>query len=560
MVIQHNMLSMNASRNLGISLKNLSKATEKLSSGYKINRAGDDAARLAISEKMRGQIRGLNQAVGNSEDSISLIQTAEGAMQQSHEILQRMRSLAVQSANDTNTSDDRTHIQEEIKELAKELDRVANTTEYNTKTLTDGSYSSQNGKDDIKTSIQEYLKGSWISDSLTRIKDGTGLDVEGPINLKVEFKDGLGTTVAQMAATAGGKDFTLTINNDYIKDKTINDFVGNSGLEAGGILYDRLITHEMTHSVMMHNCSSSVLASLNGGYLWFVEGLAEAVQGNDRLSVQSLQGIKDNMNSTAADAVYKQGYLAVSWMSNNVQNGTFDGFMKALKTDGSTFDALVKQYYGENTGSDLFNKIKNSAINDTASFVNAAQITLGDGKQDALGDWDADAEDIVLNGGSAETIKSSEESVSIKGDTWNITWEGIKTSKEGLHLQVGANSGQEVMLSIGDIRTQSLFGLEELDVESQEKASGCITRVDNAIQKISGFRAELGAMQNRLESTISNLSISSENLTSAESGIRDTDMAKEMTNYTKDNILSQAGQAILSQANNSMQGVLSLLR
>ena len=558
MIIQHNMSAMNANRNLGISTKSLSKSTEKLSSGYKINRAGDDAARLAISEKMRGQIRGLNQAVSNSEDGISLIQTAEGAMQESHSILQRMRHLAVQSANDTNTSDDRVHIQAEISELTKELDRVANTTEFNTKKLTDGSFYSGSGNKDIKTSLQEYLKGSWISDALTRVKDGTGLDLTGPINLTVKFKTGLGSAVAQMGSSAGGKDFTLEINEDLIKDKTVSDFVGNSGLESGGILFDRLITHEMTHAVMRHNSSASV----SGGIpLWFTEGLAESVQGNDRLSAQTEAAVVANMNSTDPDAEYKKGYLAVSWMQNNVTSGTFDNFMNSLKTSGETFDNLVKTYYGPDTAADLFNNIKTAALTDTSSFLSQAKITLGDGKQDALGDWDATAEDMILNSGSAETIKSSKESLTINSNTWNITWDGIvNTSNEGVHLQVGANTGQEVKLSIGDIRTQSLFGLDELDVKSHDKASSAITRLDKAIQKVSGFRSQLGAMQNRLESTISNLSISFENLTSSESSIRDTDMAKEMANFTKNNILSQAGQSILSQANNSTQGVLSLLR
>lgn len=559
MIIQHNLSSMNTNRNLGVVNRRLAKSTEKLSSGYRINRAGDDAAGLAISEKMRGQIRGLDRAVNNSEDGISMIQTAEGAMQESQNILQRMRELSVQSANDINTNDDRQHIQEEIDQLTMELDRIANTTEFNTKKLTNGDYSASSGDKDLKTQIQEYLKGTWLQDSLTRIKDATGMEITSKINLTVQFQTGLGSTVAQMGATAGGSDFTLTINEDFLTGKSINDFKGNSGLEAGGILFDRLITHEMTHSVMMHNCSSSVLSDLNSGAMWFVEGLAEAVQGNDRFSADTTDAVVDNMNAAGSEAIYKQGYLAVSWMANNISTGTFSDFMNSLDTDGASFDSLVNYYYGDATSADLFNRIKGLCLSDTNSFLDQAHITLGDGLDDALGDWDADAKAMIANGGAAEEIANKSENVTLDDDVWNIKWEGIDTSKDGLRVQLGANAGQEVLISVGDLRTQNLFGFDKLDVTTHDKASSSITRVDNAIQKVSGFRAKLGAMQNRLESAVSSLSVSSENLTSSESRIRDTDMADEMTAYTKNNILQQAAQSMLSQANSQNQGVLSLL-
>ena len=417
MVVQHNMTSMNANRNLGVSSSNLAKSTEKLSSGYKINRAGDNAAGLAISEKMRGQIRGLDQASSNAEDGISLIQTAEGALTETHSIIQRMRELAVQSASDTNTDDDRTQIQNEIDQLTQEVDRIANTTEFNTKKLLNG---------DRKGAVSQ--------------KDGTN-KIEGTfVNSLVNVK----TSLSDMKAIRD----TDVIRIEFTKDVT------------------------------------SVIAS-------------------DGVVVKSL-------------------------------HGTADG------TDLSYSKMMISE-------------------NGNIKFQSNATMKVSDGKY------------IVSEEGTEYSFAVSGWENIKAGDVITITLgEAVATTpaatgKDALRLQIGANAGQEVALGINSMKTQDLDIADKttgkgLDVSTQNGASMAVEAYDMAIQKVSTERAKMGAMQNRLEHTISNLDTSAENLQSAESSLRDTDMAEEMTRYSKNNILMQAGQSMLAQANQSNQGVLSLLQ
>ena len=434
MVVQHNISAMNANRNLGITLGSLSKSTEKLSSGYKINRAGDNAAGLAISEKMRGQIRGLDQASTNAQDGISLIQTAEGALQESQNIIQRMRELAVQSASDTNTDDDREQIQQEIEQLTNEVDRIANTSEFNTKKLLDGS---QAGSKSFKV--------------------GTA-GVEGT------FTNGVVTAVAIKDSVAKTVAVDDIIRIEFTKD--------GSNAETLGTGYN--------------------IATLNGTSVSYTAGTI---------------------------TIGKAGYAAAA---------------SSLKTKDTSYNTAANK----------------TSI--TISISNYKNIKAGDV--------------ITINLQKAELTSPQ------------------KTGKEALRLQIGANGGQEMEVSIASMKAKDLgitqtsnirtltnssdttvtksntayFG-NALDVTSQSGASLAIEAYDNAIQKVSKERAKLGAIQNRLEHTINNLDTSSENLQSAESGIRDTDMASEMTQYSKNSILQQAGQSMLAQANQSTQGVLSLL-
>ena len=414
MVVQHNMTSMNANRNLGISSSNLAKSTEKLSSGYKINRAGDNAAGLAISEKMRGQIRGLDQASSNAEDGISLIQTAEGALTETHSIIQRMRELAVQSSSDTNTDDDRTQIQNEIDQLTQEVDRIANTTEFNTKKLLNGD-----------------RKGAVSSKAGTGKAEGTfaGADVK------------LNTTDTK---------YSMVGVTDVIRIEVTADFTGAD--------------------------------------------VASAKKGTN-YKVTSLYGTAEKVNlSTNA------GKITIS--------------------SGAVFSKLDKKEAIASGGDEI-----------TVGITNINKLKAGDV--------------ITISLGSA------------------VQTESAATGKDALRLQVGANAGQEVALGINDMGTDALKisnAGKALDVTNQNGASLAIEAYDMAIQKVSTERAKMGAVQNRLEHTISNLDTSAENLQSAESSLRDTDMAEEMTKYSKNNILMQAGQSMLAQANQSNQGVLSLLQ
>ena len=383
MIINHNLGAMNANRNMNINAGAANKSMEKLSSGLRINKAGDDAAGLAISEKMRGQIRGLDQASANAQDAISMVQTGEGALSETTSILQRMRELSVQSSNDTNTTDDRNAVQKEMNQLANEVDRIANTTEFNTQKLLDGS------------------------------KQGLSDAVDGTVNAQNNSKiTGFAATAASAVAldTSG----TITITRTSSAAVAVGDF-------------------------------------------------------------------------TIADP-----------------NGT-----------GASLSAttIITGFGSDLTTTDLLGMAVGESVTISVKAAQAA---------------------------NTDTTKA-------------------------ISAQIGANSGQNIYIGIDsmkatDIGIRDATTGEALDVSTSTKATAAITSIDNAIKTVSGERAKLGAFSNRLEHTINNLGTSSENLTSAESRIRDVDMAKEMSTFSKNNILSQAAQAMLAQANQQPQQVLQLLR
>ncbi len=415
MFVQHNMSAMNANRNLGVSTGALSKSTEKLSSGYRINRAGDDAAGLAISEKMRGQVRGLERASTNSQDGISLIQTAEGALTETHSILQRMRELAVQAASDTNTDDDREQIQNEINQLTNEVDRIATTTEFNTKKLLDGS-----------------VKGA------VSAKEGS-TSVEGT------FANG------KVTAAIATENMSLAGFTDVIRIEIVRD------LTTGGVLSG-----------------------------------AETATSETNYTIKTLMGQSENVIISEGGTIYLKGFSAF-------------GTTNTTLTSENATTVKVDQY----------DKLKAGDV-------------------------------ITITIGEMTPTQIAEE------------------GKESVRLQVGANAGQEVALGVNSMKADDLKIVDEkgnaFNITEQKTASLAISAYDMAIRRVSTERAKLGAIQNRLEHTIANLDTSAENLQAAESRIRDTDMAKEMTTYTKQNILMQAGQSMLAQANQSTQGVLSLLQ
>jgi flagellin len=401
MIINHNMGAMNANRQMGINQANSGKSMEKLSSGLRINRAGDDAAGLAISEKMRGQIRGLDQASANAQDSISLIQTAEGALNETHSILQRMRELSVQSSNDTNTDSDRKEIQAEIKQLNTEIDRIGNTTEFNTKKLLDGS----------AKGVTELVKG------------------------------------------------TATVNN-------------NSG-----------VTITPTNLDAFNTAAGTVATATK------VDGAYMLVRTGDAATV---------------------GFDVADY--------------KVIGPDGSEL-----------------------TLGGTGVTVADTSITFG---------TDMAAAALALTTGSLDAGMKVGESITVVLGKQEAASSDLDGS---IMTQIGANAGQTAFISISDMRAEAL-GTKTLDVSTKFGAATAIETVNNAIQKVSSQRSSLGAMQNRLEHTINNLGTSSENLTSAESRIRDVNMAKEMSTFSKNNILSQAAQAMLAQANQQPQQVLQLLR
>lgn len=400
MRINNNLMAMNTHRQLGINNGAGAKSIEKLSSGYRINRAGDDAAGLAISEKMRGQIRGLDQASRNSQDTISLIQTAEGALNESHAILQRMRELSVQSSNDTNTDSDRKALQNEVKQLVGELDRIGNTTEFNTKKLLEGS----------AKGVTEAVDGAM------RVNNNSAVTL---------------TTTAADTVLAG----TTLVDGAYMLIR-----VGGAATASATAITDtdwKLVGPDGTATTL---------------------------------------GVTGLHITAATNAI---------------------SFTASITTAGATVSSDKN-----------LNTLK---VGDSITFVFS---------------------------------KSEAASSSLGGSIMG---------------QIGANAGQTAFISMSDMRAEAL-GVDKVDISTKFGAQVAIETVQGGLEKVSAQRSALGAMQNRLEHTIKNLDTASENLQASESRIRDVDMAKEMMNFTKNNILTQAAQAMLAQANQAPQGVLQLLR
>jgi len=414
MIVNHNVPALNTYNRLASNNQATSKSLEKLSSGLRINRAGDDAAGLAISEKMRGQIRGLDMASKNAQDSISMIQTAEGALTETHSILQRMRELAVQSGNDTNTDLDRKQLQLEITASITEIDRIGNTTEFNTKKLIDGS------------------------------------------------------AVGVAAAVSG----SIRVNN-------------NSAL-----VIDPLITSGLASAMVEMGTGAS--SAGDGAYM-----IVRTAAANGAGAV----------TFTAADwTVVGPGATQMT-----VGSAAASGLISV------TSDGIV---------------VGSALIGSAAAAINSLNATNISSK--------------VAVGQSVTFVFSKFQSAT------NNLGNSVMT-------QIGANAGQTAFISMGDMRTAAL-GIDKIDISTKFGAQTAIETVQNAMDRVSTQRANIGAIQNRLEHTVNNLTSASENITAAESRIRDVDMAKEMMSFQKNNILNQAATAMLAQANQQPQGVLQLLR
>ena len=414
MVVQHNMQAANANRMLNVTTSAQSKSTEKLSSGYKINRAADDAAGLTISEKMRKQIKGLDRASTNAQDGVSAVQTAEGALTEVHSMLQRMNELAVQSANGTNSATDRKAIQDEVDQLTTEIDRVSETTKFNETYLLKGDSKTSDKANFMKSDYNFAANTLYLEGSTTAL----GVDADGKAALKKALNEGK-KVYTQPYSDADNKQ---TADNIATKGK------------------------QYAYVTKLYDADGNVVS-------------ADEIKNKKKADGTA---IKDNLYTSDAG-----------------KTGNDNGTNMAI------------------------------AIDDAAAFT----------------------QEYEVNG------------------------------KLSFNLHVGADSDSNNKISVDiDSMDSKGIGVKNLKVDTEDDATAAIDRISEAISKVSSQRSSLGAVQNRLEHTINNLDNVSENTTSAESRIRDTDMAKEMVNYSKNNILAQAGQSMLAQANQSNQGVLSLLQ
>ena len=484
MVVQHNMQAANANRMLNVTTSAQSKSTEKLSSGYRINRAADDAAGLTISEKMRKQIRGLDQASTNAQDGVSSVQTAEGALTEVHSMLQRMNELATQAANGTNSKDsDRQAIQDEIDQLTTEIDRVSETTKFNETYLLKGDKGAT--KNVYMTGHDAGLKGT--------LTDGAKSATFVMDDLKAGDK-----------VTIGGKEYSIGSTTADVKAEIKEPAAnGTTSVTIDGNTYD-IIKAAGGTTVCKGGTTTALTAADLGG------------TGKANATVNDLQGlVKDGSKVTISGKEYT-------------------AMTDAKKADGTA-------------GTDGVDDDDSSVISKSvAEDKIAAELTSANN----IGTVDhaATVAKTAANGKTTYTITKGYATVA---DTLSFN----------LHVGADADMTNKINVSIDSMDSASL-GIKGLNIkdDSGNAATYAVDAISDAISKVSSQRSALGAVQNRLEHTINNLDNVVENTTTAESRIRDTDMASEMVNYSKNNILAQAGQSMLAQANQSTQGVLSLLQ
>ena len=682
MRIQYNAAAMNTYRNMNMVWKQQSALSERLSSGYAINGAADNAAGLKISEKMRGQIRGLNQASKNAQDGISLLQTADGALNEVHSMLQRIRELSVQAASDTNVTADRTALQEEVDGLLKEIDRIGETTEFNTRKLFDGSLSvsasqvgsssyyqlveqTGNGTDNNMnvffveqdytaiqttsgtatmagyTALKEALKNSIVPQAVNTIVDtyqnafGYLKDSSIGIGLELYSKSSsnvlASASVTLVSTSTGlyGAQYMLSIN----LAKLDMDTEGNL-TEDGRTELEATVLHEMIHAFMYEATTNGALGIVDKKSdtsvkypNWFMEGMAQTLSGgysNSNDWVNIALGITTSTSETAIQTILNQsknkitntvsgngsygtGYLACMYLGMlasgkeiNVANVTgsniADGLDYILSSliDGSSLNDVISSISSGTYTSvaDFQSKFGDSA---SVSFIKELTAVVGEGngslagkdltKVDLLPDVNTTNSLFTLNtenttitniypkdvnvfsGGTASTTGTEPvdgytppafSGGTSGGGTTGGGTTGATAALVGLHLQAGANNGQSITVDLGEISTNKL-GINILSIMNHTEAAESITKVEAAISQVSSARSKIGACQNRLEFTIENLDNTAENLTTAESRIRDMDIAEAMVDYAKNQILIQAGQSMLAQVNQSNEGILGLL-
>ena len=649
MVISHNLQAMNAQRQLGNVSTDIAKNTEKLSSGYRINRAADDAAGLSISEKMRKQIRGLSQASENSQHGVSFVQIADGALTEVHDMLDRMVELTVQAANGTNSSFDRSAIQKEIDQLTKEINRVQETTQFNKiPVFSENGHSPDEGifnSNIISAAVLDtgsskftfaYIDSNGNAlqtlDTAATGKVNSGLNKEladfvikaassaaskittaypslanassnVKIGLNVQNIDGKNNTLASaqlsMRYTSEWTQMTYTMNID---SSDYNPASFSSMSDAQKADFAATIAHEMTHLIMQDTLTGGMIGD-NTFPTWFIEGTAQTSSGDggwvyggigastDDASIKSYMSKLDSLP-------YGAGYLAtmaLGYEVARVQNPASTIVPSTIKKGlDKLFDTLVKQGQNQNL---------NTAIN-----------TATNGKYQSLSDFEAkfksgesglfsDVKSILTQKNASNNPESGSLLAGSLGEAQSVTFKpanitnvtgvkyvldpratafansfgtgfptvpqpvrgarhGVSAGGEDINVHAGADADMTNKIAIKryDISAMAIFDGDKVDVMTEDSATKSIDIVGMAKERVSRVRSYYGAIQNRLEHTIKNLDNVVENTTAAESQIRDTDMASEMVKYTKNNILMQAGQSMLTQANQSTQGVMSLLQ
>lgn len=581
MVIAHNMAALGALNTLNGNTKALGKSLKQASSGQRINSAGDDASGYAISERMRVRIRGLDQAKRNAQNGASALRVAEGGLQRMTELVRTMKERAINAANDTNTDEDRAIIQKEVDQYIDQIDDVAATTTFNGMKLLDGSFALKSTMDhDPKGLVLRGLSTWWLDQGMSLIDECYGINfgtAKGSKEMDVVFTDDPSSSaLASVSFTyppgSYANKLTLTVNMHYFKDITADKTDGGG---SPAQYMDRVIAHEMTHAVQVSNFN------LDGIPLWFTEGLAELTHGGDeRVAASgavSGQIAAAKANSAGSGAMYGGGYMALRYLTEQCGTDTvkrIHQYMldhRPLETAGfKTFNEGIKfatrgRY--ENAD-DVFNKMSaelTAAGSDDKFLKDSCGIDkTNNDKGSAYGSdfysryaLGFNEQKIVDEGGGTYGRLPTGNST-IRGLT--MKWPNIGAALYGaMVIQTDTKANNGVNFAIEKMDAGQL-GLRTLNLGTQFDAEHSLSQIDRAVNKVTDLATLIGSYLSRLEAAEANITVAHENTTNAESVIRDADMAKAMTDYTKNNVLAQAAQSMLAQANQNSSNVLSLLQ
>lgn len=547
MRIQHNISALNASNRLKINDNAISKNLQKLSSGYRINNAADDAAGLAISEKMRSQINSLSQAENNAQDGISLVQTAEGALSETQSILQRMNELAQESANGTyQNGTDRNNLQKEVDALKKEIDRISTSTNFNKINLLDGSLGTSSSTSTNGVTVElsnaakaagaysfvEATKGTFTSAAVSALaasQAGAG------ITFKVDYTDESGSAQSVTVSLTQSTDNQYLIASDGTKYTIATT---TAAATAGDI--STAILQELQKTDLKNSFSMMVTGTYQIEFNATKAGFDGAkVTGLTETQIDALTGTQTDKTQSVTKKYGVDAYEKTDITKLTMYDGTDATLDKAI------FTVNGQKFLFANTATDT-SKLDSSINVISTSATQASDLTATDAANASR----------LINQKTGLSTDSSATYIQYKASHSTSS-----TSTDGLVFQIGVGNAkdQRVSLSIGNMSSSGL-GISNVSVATQEDSWKAMDTISKAIDTVSGVRADLGALQNRLEHTVNNLTTANENLTSAESRIRDVDMSSEMVSLTKNQILEQAATSMLAQANTLPQNVLSLLK
>lgn len=602
MVISHNLLAMNANRQFNITSKNKAKSSEKLSSGYRINRAADDAAGLSISEKMRKQIRGLSQGIENTQDGVSLCQVADGALAEVSDMLHRINELSIQSANGTNSLSDRQAIQNEIEEILQEIDRIGETTVFNEHAIFRVPDNKGNGISSPTMKPANILGNEVVSGGTVDISTITTAE------LYIRTKDVVRLTGAnnrlKIICDSGS---SLILDNIYMEDisDTALDFQGSGNkvtLVGDNYISTDFMNRTMNSNALVHIGDGTTVTFEGNGHLGVSNDdftNAAAMGGNfnenggniicnftqtgsnkTNLVVETFgngAGIGGGENGNGGNLELNSGYVYVRGSGGAGIGGGENGNGGTTIINGGTLFALISFGHGNggnytsgsaigggkngNGGTTIYNggtlEVRKAASGISTS---AHGIGAGDGSSSS-GNFINNTNNVIVPTNQYIFSQVSDKNIDTEIDVSNYRNNRKLSTKSnyGIWIQSGCDTGDGICLKIDPMNT-SILGINNLNLTTIDGAYHAMNAVNDALTKLSANRSKIGAQQNRLEHTIDNENNIVENTTASEARIRDTDMADEMVSYSKQNIVEQVGQSILSQANQNNQGVLSLLQ